>query len=137
MTREHFSLRVAKPERRLLEEQADHLRVSESALARRYIAEGIRRDRHPAVTFRVGRVGGRPALERRPRLEVATIVETWRDSDRDEAAAARYHDITGEEVKTALDYYAEFKDEIDAILAEKSRLADQYEKIAQARRTIV
>ena len=137
MAREHFSVRLSERERRLLEEQADHFGMTESELTRRYVSEVIRRDRHPGVTFRAGRVGGRPALERRPRLEVATVIETWRDNDRNEAAVARYHDIAAEEVQAALDYYAEFKDEIDAILADRYRLAERHQEIAQARRKIV
>lgn len=128
-------MRLAGPDRALLQEQADRTGTSESELVRRYVAEGIRRDRH-RVTFRPGRVGGRPALELRPRLEIATIVETWRGEGRDEAATARYHDITLDEVRTALDYHAEFNDEIDAILEEKYRIAARYEKIAEARRKI-
>lgn len=124
-------------ERKLLEEQAEYGEVSESELARRYVAEGIRRDRHPRVTFQVGRVGGRPALAARPRLEIATIVETWRNEDRDEDAVARYHEIPPADVKAALDYYAEFQGEIEAILEQKHRIAERYERLDQARRTPV
>lgn len=130
----HFSFRIPDRERKLLEEQAEYREVSESELARRYVAEGIRRDRHPRVTFQVGRVGGRPALASRPRLEVATIVETWMMEDQDEDAVARYHEISPADVRAALDYYSEFRGEVDAALDQKRRIAQRYEKIAQARR---
>lgn len=137
MAKEHFSFRIPDRERKLLEEQAEYHGVSESELARRYVGEGIRRERHPRVTFQVGRVGGRPALAARPRLEIATIVETWRNEDHDEGAVARYHEISPPDVRAALEYYTEFQGEIDAILEQKGRIADRYERLAQARRTPV
>lgn len=129
MVKEHFSFRLPSHERELLEEQAGARALSESELARRYVGEGLRRDRHPRVTFVAWRPG-RPVLVGRPRLEIADIVETWKLEDRDEEATAAYFELPVADVRAAVAYYADFRDEVDASLEEKYRLAERYEKIA-------
>lgn len=129
MPRKHFSVRLSDEDRARLAERASDAQVSESDLARRYVSEGLRRDLHPMITSRPGRVGGRPALASHPRLEVAVVVETWADNDRSVDAAAEYHGISTAEVQAALAYYADFADEIDGILERKRRLADRYERV--------
>jgi len=135
VARQHISLRIGSRDRALLQEHADRTGVSASELVRRYVAEGIRRDRHPRITFVRGRSGGRPTLEGR-RLEIATIIETWRANGRDESAVARYHDVRPEDVRAALDYYAEFRAEVDASLEEARRVGEHYEARARARSQI-
>lgn len=131
MPRQHFSVRLSEEDRARLGERSRESRVSESELARRYVSEGLRRDLHPGVTMRPGRVGGRPALAVRPRLEVAVIVETWKDNDRDIGEAARCHAISPADVQTALAYYADFRDEIDEIIERKHRVAERYLQVFQ------
>lgn len=131
VAKEHFSFRVPARDRKLMAEQAAGRPVSE--LARRYVTEGLRRDRHPRVTFVPWRPG-HPVLVGRPRLEVADIVETWQLSERDEEATAGYFGLPVAEVRAALAYDAEFADEIDAILNEKHRLAERYERLDRAGR---
>lgn len=129
MRRQHFSLRLPEAERARLAERSRETRVSESELARRYVSEGLRRDLHPAITLRPGRVGGRPALAARPRLEVAVIVETWEQNERDVEATARYHEIAVADVENALAYYADFPDEIDDIVERKRKVSDRHERL--------
>lgn len=129
MPRKHFSVRLSDEDRARLAERASDAQVSESDLARRYVSEGLRRDLHPMITSRPGRVGGRPALSSRPRLEIAVIVETWASNDRSVDAAAEYHGISTAEVQAALAYYADFPDEIDGIVERKHRLAERYERV--------
>lgn len=103
--------------RQRLAERARSERLSQSALVNRYVDEGIRRDRHPRITF-VAKLSGRlPSLLSRPRLLVAHIVQTWRESKRSVKATVDYYGIAEEEVRAALAYYAEFRDEIDDWIA--------------------
>ncbi len=122
-------MRLPAKDRARLAERSREARISESELARRYVSEGLRRDLHPAITTRPGRVGGRPALVARPRLEVAVIVETWEQNDRDVEETARYHGISPADVQSALTYYAEFPEEIDATIEQKRKIAERYERV--------
>ena len=119
--RTHFSFRVDAPTRRRLREEARSRRVSESELARRYVSEGVRLDRHPRITFTEHVSGRRAALRSRPRLDVRYVVDTWRAHGKDEAATAAYHEIEPVDVRAALAYHREFSEEID----EESRRAQE------------
>jgi uncharacterized protein (DUF433 family) len=119
MPQRHFSVRLPEADRARLAERSRETRLSESDLARRYVSEGLRRDLHPGITMRPGRVGGRPALGVRPRLEVAVVVETWEQNDRDQDAVAAAHGISAPDVQAALAYYADFREEIDEIIERK------------------
>ena len=122
-------MRLPGDVRERLSERSRETGVSESELARRYVSEGIRRDMHPAITTMPGRVGGRPALASRPRLEVAVIVETWKQNDRRTDATLHAHDLTASDLQAALAYYADFPDEIDAIIERKRRAFERYQRI--------
>lgn len=128
MAKSHLSLRVETGTRRRLAQRARSERLPQGTLANRYIEEGLRRDRHPRITF-VAKVSGRvPALLSRPRLLVAHIVQTWRGSRRSAKATARYFEIDEDEVRAALDYYAEFREEVDDWIAWNRAEADRLER---------
>lgn len=114
--------------RERLAERARSERTSQGALVNRYVEEGLRRDRHPRITF-VARISGRlPSLQARPRLLVAHVVETWRAGKKDVKAAAKYFGIPEEEVRAALAYYAEFQAEIEDWIAWNRTEADRLER---------
>ncbi len=102
-------------------------RVSESELARRYVTEGVRLERHPRITFAEHPSGRRPALRARPRLDVRIVVEYWRDNDKDEAAVAEAYRLDPADVRAALAYYREFKAEIDEEARRFREDADRFE----------
>lgn len=111
--RTHFSFRVDAGTRGRLRDEARLRRVSESELARRYVTEGVRLDRHPRITFIEHPSGRRAALRSRPRLDVRIMVEAWRESGRNEATVAASYELELADVRAALDYYRELPDEID------------------------
>jgi uncharacterized protein (DUF433 family) len=128
MARSHLSLRVDTRTRQRLAERARTERLPQGTLAARYIDEGLRRDRHPRVTF-VARISGRlPALLSHPRLLVAHIAQTWRASKRSVKATAEYFRLPEEEIRAALDYYAEFRDEVDDWIAWNRSESDRLER---------
>lgn len=87
--------------------------TAQTALAQRYIEEGLRQDEHPLIHFREGEAGRRPALLG-CRLDVADVISTIHQNDDSVQDAAEYLEIPVEQVEAALGYYADFRDEVDA-----------------------
>lgn len=102
-----------------------------SAVAQRYLDEGLRMDRHPLVVFRDGAGGRRPALAG-TRLDVAHVIETLRASENSISETAGYLGIPDTHVRAAVRYYAEFQDEVDEWL-ERMRAANAREEEAWQR----
>jgi uncharacterized protein (DUF433 family) len=98
----------------------------QTALAERYIEEGIRQDEHPLIYFREGAAGRRPALLG-SRLDVAEAVTTIRQNDGSIEGAASYLEIPVEQLEAAARYYGEYTDEVDALI-ERSKAASERER---------
>lgn len=109
-----------------LKEHAAEAGAGQTALAERYIEEGIRRDEHPLIYFREGEAGRRPALLG-SRLDVADVVTTIRQNDGSVAEAASYLEVPVELIEAAARYYGEYADEVDALI-ERARLAAERER---------
>jgi len=122
--RSHFSFRLDRGSRQRLRDAARARRVSESDLARQYVTEGVRLERHPRIAFTEHLTGRRAALRARPRLDVRYVVDSWLASDRNEGETAGYFALEPADVAAALAYYREFSDEIDAERAEAHDLAE-------------
>lgn len=128
MAKSHLSLRMRPGTKDRLAERARSERVPQSALVNRYVEEGLRRDRHPRITF-VAKISGRlPALLSRPRLLVAHVIETWRGGKKDVTATAEYLQVSEEDVRAALAYYAEFREDIDDWIAWNKAEADRLDR---------
>src|SRR5258707_4332897 len=91
-----------------------------SALAQRLIDEGLRMADHPGVIFKDGPSGRRAALAYGP--DVWEIVKFLREIDERGSAAldaaAEVLAIDAGRIATAVSYYTDFADEIDAEIAE-------------------
>jgi hypothetical protein len=91
-----------------------------SALAQRLIDEGLRMADHPGVVFKDGPSGRRAALAYGP--DIWEIVKFLREVDeRGPAAldaAAEVFALDATRVSTAVSYYGEYRDEIDAEIAD-------------------
>lgn len=97
---------------------------AQAALAERYIDEGMRMDEHPAIYFRDGGSGRRPAVLG-ARLDVAQIIETLRQNANSIEETADYLDLSPAQVDAAVRYYADYKDEIDAWLDQSRGIAER------------
>lgn len=95
-----------------LEDRARERGETTTALAERYLREGLRREDHPLIDFREGAGGRRPALVG-TRLDVAQVIDTLRDSDNSVEATAKCLGIPEPYVHAAIRYYAAFGAEID------------------------
>src|ERR1700686_2827857 len=104
-----------------LKDHAAEAGAAQTALAERYIEEGIRSDEHPLIYFREGAAGRRPALLG-SRLDVAEAVTTIRQNEGSVEEAADYLEVPVEQLEAAACYYGEYTDEVDALIA-RSRLA--------------
>jgi uncharacterized protein (DUF433 family) len=100
--------------------------AGQTALAERYIEEGIRRDEHPLIYFREGAAGRRPALLG-SRLDVADVITTIRQNEGSVEQAVDYLELPVEQVEAAARYYADYKHEVDALI-ERARLAAERER---------
>jgi len=95
-----------------------------SALAERYLEEGLRRDTHPLIVFRDGAAGRRASLAG-ARVDVAQVVDTFFASGKDVEQAARYLLLPEPLVRAALRYYADYRDEIDTWRDRVQEIADR------------
>ena len=85
---------------------------TQTALAERYIVEGIRTDEHPLIHFRDGPGGRRPVIAG-TRLDVWQVIETLRQNDNSVEATADYLELPAQKIRVAVRYYAEYQAEID------------------------
>src|SRR5437763_1483199 len=109
-----------------LDERARLLGENRTKLVERYVEEGLRRDEHPAIVFREGAAGRRPALAG-TRLDVWQVVETVRNEGNSTAGAAEYLGIPEEQVQACVRYYAAHQDEVDEWAARMRELAEREE----------
>src|SRR6202453_4642760 len=75
-----------------LKQRAQETHAPQTALAERYIEEGLRHDEHPLNYFRDGASGRRPALLG-TRLDVADVITTIRQNDNSVEETASYLEI--------------------------------------------
>jgi uncharacterized protein (DUF433 family) len=119
-TSEQRSFRLSARTAELLDDRARELAQSRNSLAERLLDEGLRTDGHPLIAFRAGASGlRRPALVG-TRLYIWQVIDTLRDGGNAVPAAAEYLGLTELQVRAAVDYYADFTDEVDHHRTEQS-----------------
>lgn len=115
-----MSIRLTDEVRARLERQASAARERPATYAARVLDEGVRAAAHPGITFRPAPAGGRmAAVVDGP--DVAEVVKVVQGLDvRGQARiveTAQWLGLAEHKVRAALDYYAEFTDEIEDELA--------------------
>ena len=131
-----FSIRMSPRTLARLEADARRRGEPKARVAERLIDEGLRMADHPGIVFRDGPAGRRAALAGGP--DVWEVIETLKDSGlRDERAiqaAANWGDLSPAEVRLAIRYYGEFRDEVDErILLNRKEAKRQRETWERAR----
>ncbi len=119
------SFRLGEETLERLGERASETGETASALAARYLEEGLRTDAHPFVVF-MSRPGGRRAMLAGTRLNIADVVATAKAAGSPEGTAESL-DLPLSRVKAALSYYADFQQEIDAEIERDRRFAEREE----------
>lgn len=116
--REMVSVRMPAETVRALETAARRSGSTRSALIVTLVDEGLRRGRHPRITFKDGPSGRRAAIVGGP--DVWELVGYIKDlalrGDAAVAAAAEWFSIPIEQVSAGLAYGAEYPDEIDQLI---------------------
>ncbi|HEX6674985.1 MAG TPA: DUF433 domain-containing protein [Actinomycetes bacterium] len=119
---------------RVLPATLEHLRrrareagQPQTALAERYIEEGLRMDEHPLIYFRDGAAGRRPALLG-TRLDVADVVETIHQNGNSVERTAAYLELPLDRVEACLRYYADYREEIDDWIERSRAIAEREEE---------
>jgi uncharacterized protein (DUF433 family) len=123
-TKQSVSFRFDPITVKRLKDHATEAGAGQTALAERYIEEGIRRDEHPLVYFREGAAGRRPALLG-SRLDVAAVITTIRQNDGSVAQAAEYLEVPVEQLEAAVRYYGEYKGEVDELIKRAESAAER------------
>jgi uncharacterized protein (DUF433 family) len=122
-----FSMRLASATIGRLERQARSRGESKTRVGERLIEEGLRMAEHPTVVFRDGPAGRRAALSGGP--DVWEVVSTLQTAEvKGEAAivaTAEWGALTHAQVRAAIRYYADYRDEIDTRIRENYELADR------------
>src|SRR3954451_20554549 len=119
-----ISLRLPETALKRLGERARRPGLPPRTLAQRYIEEGLRMDEHPLVRFVDGPAG------RRARL-VGTGKDLWggvatiRDNDNDLHEATEYLRLSLGLVQAAVAYYGAYTNEIDELIADNERMAEE------------
>lgn len=128
-----FSMRMDDDSREELIAYADRSDMSPSKLVNRYVREGLRMDKHPAIAFKTTPHGRRAVLASHPGLQVIDVIGTWRDERQDVASTARYLRIHEDDVDAVLRYYADYKDEIDQDLKAHLDAQASYKRVLEQR----
>lgn len=129
-----MTLRLPAAIKHALRRQAAREGVTQTGLAERYLEESIRVAEHPGVVFRSGPAGRRPSVVGGP--DVWEIVETFQAEGRDVVATARYLSLPVGLARAAIDYYADYREEIDQWISRNQELADELEAAAVRRRRV-
>jgi uncharacterized protein (DUF433 family) len=119
-----------------LRRRAQETGQTQTALAERYIDEGVRTDEHPLVYFRDGAAGRRPAVIG-TRLDVWQVIETLRASEGSVDATAAYFELPLAKVQACLRYYADFPDEIDHWIERTRSIAAREEERWRREQTLL
>lgn len=108
-----------------LEQRAKRSRMPKTALADRYVEEGLDMDSYPGIVFRDGPAGRRAGVAGGP--DVWQVIEVFLDESRDVSRTARYLDLRQGLVEAAVAYYADRRDEVDEWITANRQLLDDGE----------
>jgi uncharacterized protein (DUF433 family) len=127
--RQHLSIRLEDELLGRLDAEGRRTGRSRSEVAKTLIEEGLRMEAHPGIVFRPGPTGRRPGLAGGPDVwEVARVLRQVQGEAEDVIRrTAELTGLTSEQVRAALGYYADFRDEIDAWMQRVDEEAERQE----------
>lgn len=110
-----------------------------SALAQRLVDEGLRMADHPGILFKDGPTGRRAALAYGP--DVWEIIKFLREIDERGptalTAAAEVLAIDVNRVTVAVDYYGDYREEIDAEIEAADEASERAERAWRVRQRLI
>jgi len=130
-----FTLRMKPGTRQALERQAEKTRVPKTALAERYVEEGLRMDAHPGIVFRDGPAGRRPGLASGP--DVWEVIMVFLAEGRSVEGTAENLELPVRLVNAAVGYYADYREEIEDRIESNRKAAEEAEAAWRRRQAIM
>jgi hypothetical protein len=131
-------------ERRLASFAARRPGLSRSAVAARLVDEGLRMAEHPGIVFRDGPAGRRASLIAGPDVwEVVRAIRGTRTNEprlNEAGVLALVTEVSGLDpatVRTAVDYWAAYPDEIDALVVHADALEAELLRGAERKRDLL
>lgn len=128
------SVRLSDDVLRRLTQIASRRGSSVASLMERLLDEALRRELHPAITFRDGPSGRRAGLIGGPDVDevVRSLRATQHDGEATDPsdvieAVAEASSVSTSMVRAAVAYYADHPDEVDERIAANQRAADELE----------
>lgn len=110
-----FSIRMSADTMARLDAGAQRRGEAKARTAERLIVEGLRIEEHPGIAFRDGPAGRRAALAGGP--DVWEVIDTLKGTGLSGEAAikatAEWGSLTPAQVRVAVHYYGDFREEID------------------------
>jgi uncharacterized protein (DUF433 family) len=134
--RQHLSFRVPEPTLARLESRAHEIRETRTALAERYLEEGLRMDEHPGISF-VDGPAGRRATVLGTGLDVWEVIGAVKAARGSATSAGRYLELSPAQIRVAIRYYGSFTDEVDEWLARQEAAAEREREAAQRERVLL
>jgi hypothetical protein len=112
-----------------LDRRSEAVGVNKSRLAERYVDEGTRMDEHPGVVFRGGPTGRRAALAGGPDIWelMATLKSGRARGEKAVRDTAKVLGLTELQVRTGVQYYSDYSEEIDERIRRNVEEADAAE----------
>ena len=127
MARDHLSMRVRAEVLRGIEREARRTGRAPTSLAADLLEDGLVMRTYPGIWFREGAAGRRPSLSG-SRIDVWQVVETVTGLGGDLAAAAAYFNVPQGLIGSAMEFYADHRDEVDAWVANEREHAAEAER---------
>jgi uncharacterized protein (DUF433 family) len=122
-----FSIRMSQQTLARLDVGARRRGEAKARTAERLIDEGLRMEDHPGIVFRDGPAGRRAALAGGP--DVWEVLETLRGTrltgEQAIVATAAWGALTHAQVRAAVRYYADYREEVDERIAFNSQEAER------------
>jgi hypothetical protein len=114
-TQKPFSIRMSERTLDRLDLGARRRGEAKARTAERLIDEGLRMEDHPGIAFREGPSGRRAALAAGPDVweVIETLNGTGLSGEQAIAAAAEWGNLAPAQVRVAVRYYADYRDEVD------------------------
>jgi uncharacterized protein (DUF433 family) len=119
-----LSLRLGEATIERLRSRAKRVHMPPRTLAQRYVEEGLRMDEHPLVRFVDGPAGRRARLVGTGK-DVWEVIATIRDNGNDLHETAEYLRLPHGLVQAAVAYYGAYTSEVDELIADNERLAQE------------
>jgi hypothetical protein len=126
MANKQLSIRITPQSLARLDAESRRMRLSRSEVARTLLEEGLRMEAHPGIVFRDGPAGRRPGLKNG--ADVWEVMGAFPKRKASEAGIPHVMKVTGlqeGQVRVALRYYLDFREEIDAWIRRNDEAAQE------------